>query len=138
MIQERLKIGEVAMICGLSVKTIRYYAELDLLTPCLQRGHSGYRLFQDSVFNRLAFIKRAQSLGLSLKEIKQILSVHDAGEIPCGIIKERLEEKLAAIAEKIEALSTLQEELQGILSGWQDFSQKKGQMGTICPNIQSE
>ncbi|MEC4895762.1 MAG: heavy metal-responsive transcriptional regulator [Oscillatoria sp. PMC 1051.18] len=137
-IVQLLKIGEVAKSSGLPVKTIRYYDDFGLLTPVVQRSPSGYRLFQEPVFNRLAFIKRAQSLGLDLKEIKDILEVHDAGKLPCGVLKEHLLTKLKVIQEQIEALELLQQELQGILSGWQDSPPKNLANRTICPNIQSE
>lgn len=133
-----LKIGEVAADSGLPIKTIRYYEELGLLTPVVQRSQSGYRLFQRSVLNRLAFIKRAQSLGLSLNEVQEILVVHDTGELPCGVVKQHLRIKLKAIAEQIEALEILQSELQGILSGWQDVPPAEQIARTICPNIQRE
>jgi MerR family copper efflux transcriptional regulator len=71
------KIGQVAHTSGLSVKTIRYYEELGLLDPVVNRTDSGYRIFHPRIYNRLAFIKRAQSLGLSLQEIGDILKVHD-------------------------------------------------------------
>ena len=132
-----LKIGKIAANCGLSVKTIRYYEDLGLLAPLVQRSKSGYRLFQESVFNRLAFIKRAKSLGLSLREIHEILIVHDSGELPCGVIKERLILKLQEINEQLEALGILKFELQGILSGWQDKPSQEQINRTICPNIQS-
>ncbi|WP_254721727.1 MerR family transcriptional regulator [Kovacikia minuta] len=77
--KQLLKIGEVANITGLPVKTIRYYEEIGLLVPVVERSETGYRLFHDQILNRLAFIKRAQSLGLSLNEIKAILQVHDQG-----------------------------------------------------------
>ncbi len=133
-----LKIGEVATESSLSVKTIRYYEELGLLTPSVKRAKSGYRLFHWSVFNRLAFIKRAQSLGLSLNEIQEILAVHDAGHLPCGVVKQCLLEKLEAITKQIEALKILKSELQGILSGWQEVPSRERIAQTICPNIQSE
>jgi DNA-binding transcriptional MerR regulator len=133
-----LKIGEVAAQSGLPVKTIRYYEELGLLSPSVQRTHSNYRLFHESVFNRLAFIKRSQSLGLSLNEIQRILTVHDLGELPCGVVKELLLHKLEAIEGQIEALEILKSELQGILSGWQDVPSHEKIAQTICPNIQSQ
>ena len=133
---EFFKIGKVAAKSGLPVKTIRYYEELGLLSPSVQRSKSGYRLFKISVFNRLAFIKRAQSLGLSLKEIKEILIVHDAGELPCGVVKERLLLKLDTITKQIEALEILKSELQGILCGWQEKPSREKIAHTICPNIQ--
>lgn len=131
-----LKIGEVAETSGLPVKTIRYYEEIGLLIPTVQRSEAQYRLFQAEVLNRLAFIKRAQALGLNLKEIQQILAVHDHGELPCGDIKQHLEAKVADISRQIDALTTLRAELQGILSGWQDQPPADRIQQTICPNIQ--
>ncbi|WP_017719464.1 heavy metal-responsive transcriptional regulator [Kamptonema formosum] len=131
-----LKIGSVAARTGLPVKTIRYYEEIGLLTPAVERSESGYRLFDGQVLNRLAFIKRAQSLGLSLSEIKEILNVHDRGDLPCGEVKQRLQAKLEAISEQIEALQTLKAELQGVLSGWQEQPPAERIAQTICPNIQ--
>ena len=78
------KIGSVAACSGLSVKTVRYYEEMGLLSPAVERSPAGYRLFIEAVFNRLAFIKRSQALGLSLEEIKDILQVRDRGELPCS------------------------------------------------------
>jgi len=52
----------------------------------------------------LAFIKRTQSLGLSLQEIGEILQVYDHGELPCGELKKRLEHKLEEIDYRIKQL----------------------------------
>ncbi|MGE5657517.1 MAG: heavy metal-responsive transcriptional regulator [Actinomycetota bacterium] len=132
------KIGEVAATSGLPVKTIRYYEEIGLLTPTVERSESGYRLFAEAVLNRLAFIKRAQSLGLSLSEIKDILEIRDRGQLPCGEVKQHLEAKLEAITKQIEALETLRTELQGILEHWQEEPSAERVTLTICPNIQCE
>lgn len=131
-----LKIGEVATESGLSVKTIRYYEETGLLLPTVERSESGYRLFQPQVLNRLAFIRRSQSLGLTLQEIQQILAVHDHGQLPCGEMRQHLELKVEAIEQQIQALETLRAELKGILSGWQDQPSSDRIAQTICPNIQ--
>ena len=130
------KIGEVAMLAGMPVKTIRYYEEIGLLEPTTTRSESGYRLFNSQVINRLAFIKRAQSLGLSLNEIHDILDVHDSGELPCGAVKQHLLLKVKAITEQIEALEILKSELLGLLSGWQEQPPSDRITQTICPNIQ--
>lgn len=130
------KIGQIATKSGLSVKTIRYYEEIGLLATTVERSESGYRLFKPSVFNRLAFVKRAQSLGLSLTEISQILNIHDDGDLPCGEVKHCLQTKLDSINAQIEALETLRDELQGVLSGWQEQPSPERISKTICPNIQ--
>ncbi|MCU0525767.1 MAG: heavy metal-responsive transcriptional regulator [Elainella sp. Prado103] len=131
-----LKIGEVAETSGLPIKTIRYYDEIGLLSPTVERSESGYRLFHTETLNRLAFIRRSQALGLNLKEIQQILSVHDQGELPCGEVKQHLEAKVVEISRQIEALNLLKAELLGILSGWQDQPEIERIHHTICPNIQ--
>lgn len=131
-----LKIGEVAAESGLSVKTIRYYEETGLLLPTVERSESGYRLFQPQVLNRLAFIRRSQSLGLTLQEIQQILAVHDHGQLPCGEMRQHLQLKVEAIEQQIQALETLRAELKGILSGWQSQPSSDRIDQTICPNIQ--
>lgn len=133
---EHLKIGEVAACSGIPVKTIRYYEELGLLSPVVHRSRSKYRLFDKSIYNRLAFIKRAQALGLSLKEIKEILAVRDAGHLPCGVVKQTLLLKLREIDRQMKALEMLRLELQEILSGWQDMPDRESIDRTICPNIQ--
>lgn len=133
---QQLKIGEVASQSGLPVKTIRYYEEIGLLAPTVQRSESGYRLFDHQVLNRLAFIKRAKSFGLSLNEIKTILDLHDQGQLPCDEVKLMVQQKLIEIAEQIKALETLRGELQDLLSGWQDRPSADRIARTICPNIQ--
>lgn len=135
-VHHQLKIGEVANLTGMSVKTIRYYEEIGLLEPTTTRAESGYRLFNSQVLNRLAFIKRSQSLGLSLSEIRDILEVHDSGELPCGAVKQHLLIKVEAITEQIEALEILKSELLGLLSGWQEQPPSDRIAQTICPNIQ--
>jgi MerR family transcriptional regulator, copper efflux regulator len=131
-----LKIGEVSEMSGFPVKTIRYYEEIGLLAPTVERSESHYRLFLPEVLNRLSFIRRSQSLGLTLKEIQKILQVHDQGQLPCGEAKQHLEAKVAEVTKQIEALQTLRSELLGILSGWQEFPPAEQIQQTICPNIQ--
>ena len=135
-VHHKLKIGEVASRSEIPVKTIRYYEEIGLLVPATTRSESGYRLFNPSVLNRLAFIKRAQSLGLSLSEIQELLEVHDSGELPCGALKQHLLLKVEAITQQIEALEILKSELLGVLSGWQEQPPGNRIAQTICPNIQ--
>lgn len=130
-----LKIGEVATSSGLPVKTVRYYEDIGLLSPTVERSDNGYRLFTPQIFDRLAFIKRAQHLGLSLNEIQQILAVYDQGQLPCGEVRSHLENKVEQIAEQIRSLQLLQNELQSLLSGWQD---QPDHIPVICPNLQAK
>lgn len=138
LIEQRLKIGQVASATGLPVKTIRYYEEIGLLEPTVLRSQTGYRLFNSSVLNRLAFVRRAQALGLTLMEIKDVLSVHDQGLLPCGEVKQHLQAKVKEIDQKIDELLLLRSELEGILSGWEENPSQAKLFQTICPNIYFE
>lgn len=136
VLTNRLKIGEIAYLSGLSVKTIRYYEDIGLLAPTVERSSSGYRLFHEQVLKRLTFIKRAQSLGLSLEEIKPLLARYDQGELPCAEVKQQLQTKIRAIATQIEALKNHHTQLQAILELWQEQPSDHQLSQTICPNIQ--
>lgn len=136
--QALLKIGEVATSSGLSVKTIRYYEELGLLAPNVIRSDTKYRLFDPKVMERLSFIKRAQSLGLALTEIKEILAVHDQGVLPCNEVKQHLLEKMKLIDYQIQALTSLRSELEELLSHWQENPPAQLASHQICPNIQPD
>lgn len=134
LVQEEIKqIGVVAKESGVPIKTIRYYEELGLLKAS-GRTEGGFRLFHSDVFARLSFIKRAQSLGLTLSEIKEFLNVHDQGDLPCDHIKVKLQDKLVDIDKQIRQLVILKQELEGLLSGWETIPETSEE--TICPIIE--
>ncbi|MGD1714359.1 heavy metal-responsive transcriptional regulator [Dapis sp. BLCC M172] len=133
-----MKIGQVAAVSGLPIKTIRYYEDMGLLKPSVERSQSGYRLFEESVLGRLSFIKRAKSLGLSLREISEILVIRDRGELPCREVKQKLASKVQEITSQIEALENLKGELQEILQHWQEEPSTNQVRETVCPNIQAQ
>ena len=127
------QIGLIAKESGVPIKTIRYYEELGLLKAS-SRTEGGFRLFDSDVFVRLNFIKRAQSLGLSLLEIKEFLDVHDQGELPCDHVEVKLKDKIVTITQQIKQLQILKLELEGLLSGWETVPEIPE--NTICPIIE--
>lgn len=129
-----LLIGQVTDLSGIPIRTIRYYESLGLINSS-RRTEGGFRQFSLDVLTRLAFIKRAQNLGLSLEEIGNILQVYDQGQTPCGEIKEKLEEKVLQIDRQIDQLLTLRSEIKGLLLGWKNISDHHEK--TICPIIQN-
>ena len=136
LVQEKLKlIGLVAKESGVPIKTIRYYEELGLIKAS-GRTEGKYRLFNSDILNRLSFIKRAQTLGLTLAEIQELLTIHDGGELPCEHIKVQLREKLSGIDRQIQQLLILKRELEGLLSGSPALLEKVDSI--ICPLIQKE
>lgn len=134
LLQEQLKqIGTIAKESGVPIKTIRYYEELGLLKAS-GRSEGRFRLFNSDVLERLHFIKCAQSLGLSLSEIKEILQVYDQGNLPCDRVKIKLQEKLEKIDKQIQQLLLLKSELKKLLSSGKKMPGQTDQ--TICPIIE--
>jgi DNA-binding transcriptional MerR regulator len=109
---KRLKIGDLARITGLSIKTIRYYERRRLLEPP-SRTEAGYRLYGSEEVARLQFIQRAKLLGLTLEEIRELVELAascNKGEI-VPRLEEVLEAKLLETERKLEELSAFRENL---------------------------
>ncbi len=86
--------------------------------------------------DRLHFIKRAQSLGLSLAEIREFLIIHDQGELPCDQVRACLKDKLEEIDRQIKDLQILKYQLQQLLSKKSNFLNRMD--ATICPIIEQD
>ena len=106
-----LKVSEVAKQAGVSADAIRYYEELGLLPPA-ERTAAGYRQFGEEAVKRIHFIKDAQSLGLRLTEIGELLKIQDDGACPCGHTKSLIERRLDQVNRELEVLNTLKAELE--------------------------
>jgi DNA-binding transcriptional MerR regulator len=72
-----LQIGEVAERVGLSLRTVRYYEEMELLVP-ETRSEGGFRLYTEEQVDRLALIKQMKPLGFSVQEMRELLVARDA------------------------------------------------------------
>lgn len=126
-----MKIGELARLGDVNPKTIRYYESIGLL-PAPARTHSGYRDYDDSYLDRLTFIRTAQRLGLTLDEVKEILSFRERGEAPCAYVRGVLETQLNSIDRRIREL----EELRGQLTELVTQADRLPEVGGTCRLIE--
>lgn len=110
---KRLTIGQVAKRAQVNIETIRYYERKGLIPPPPRR-ESGYRQYPEDAVNRVQFIKRAQELGFSLKEIVELLSLRVGPGTTCGDVKKLAEGKVAEIEGKIQTLERMKEILAGL------------------------
>ena len=101
-------ISELARTCGLSRSTLLYYDRLGLLKPCGRTG-SGYRYYTDADQKRLERIAHFRQAGLTLKEIRAVLS--SGGKPGTKLLEQRLRET----AENIVGLKNQQRLLAGML-----------------------
>jgi len=108
-----MKIGEIARRSGIGIETIRYYEREGLLQKP-DRRPSGYRQYDESVFQRLDYIRCAKDLGFTLAEIRELLELSFADEICCDSIRQHAQLKLADIESRIRILETMKKSLQRI------------------------
>ncbi|HEX9867711.1 MAG TPA: MerR family DNA-binding protein [Candidatus Tectomicrobia bacterium] len=110
-----LTIGDVAKEAKVNIETLRYYERRGLLTSP-PRSLSNYRLYTEDTVRRVRFIKGAQELGFSLKEILDLLSLQAEPETSCEDIRERAEAKITDIEAKIASLQAMKHALAKLVT----------------------
>jgi len=103
-----LQIGEIARRAGVSIDTVRYY-EKRKLVHSVSRTMGGFRLFHPNTIDRIGFIKQAQEFGLSLVEIRELLSSGGADE--CRRMRDLLRQKLTEVDEQISKMKVFKRSL---------------------------
>ena len=126
-------IGEVARQTGLSIHTIRFYEAEGLLAEA-PRSESGYRVYPPGTVGQLKFIKKAQELGFSLDEIRELLILKDKSTDACSHVKSLVTEKLASIRTKQRELESMERDLKHILADCNRQSKRHHlRKGEPCP-----
>ena len=109
-----MRIGELSKSTGFKVETLRYYEKLNLLEP-ISRTESGYREYDRESLKQLRFIKQAKSVGFSLKEITELLTLRvERDQHSCGDVKKIAEQKIDEIDSKIKELDKMRKALHKI------------------------
>ena len=104
-------IGQLARKAEINLETVRYYERRGLL-PKPPRTPSGYRLFPAEAAQRLRFIRRAQELGFSLAEIRELLSLRLSPRASSSEIRKRAQAKISDIENKIKSLESMRKSLR--------------------------
>jgi MerR family copper efflux transcriptional regulator len=103
-------IGDAAKQAGVRIETLRYYEQEGLVAPP-PRSASNYRQYPEDTVRRVQFIKRAQELGFSLKEIKELLSLRVEPHTSCTDVRDRALTKITDIEQKIRSLKAMKHAL---------------------------
>lgn len=106
-----LTIGHLAKEVGVNLETVRYYERRGLMAKP-PRSLSGYRLYPADAARRLRFIQRAQELGFSLREIKELLSLRMSPRTSRAEIRLTAKAKIADIHAKIQSLGRMEKILR--------------------------
>lgn len=115
-------IGALAKPAGVSIDTVRYYEKSGVLAP-ETRLPSGYRRYGDLQLFRLRFIRRAQELGFTLKDVRELLGLSKQRDV--ARVKRAAERKLAEVEQKIAALERVRSGLAQLVSACPGHGQAK-------------
>ncbi|MHB1815913.1 MAG: MerR family DNA-binding protein [Steroidobacteraceae bacterium] len=110
---DSLGIGALARKAGVRIDTVRYYERSGLLAP-KSRLPSGYRRYGLGELARLRFIRRAQALGFSLREIRELLALSKGRDV--ARVKRTAQAKLADVEARIAALQRVREGLATLIA----------------------
>lgn len=115
-----LTIGKLATASGVGVETIRFYENKELIKQPLKNG--GFRHYPHDYVARIQFIKRAQELGFTLSEVKELLNLRVQKQSKCSDVLNKTESKIIEIDEKINDLKRMKKSLQALASCCEDKS----------------
>ena len=136
MAESLFKVGELAGRSGVGVQTLHYYERLGLL-PKPDRSAANYRLYPTSALRRVQFIKKAQSLGFALEEIKEILGLRERGRAPCRCVADVGKKHLQELDARIVALQAFRRELAAVVPKWEkETSRQRKCAGEFCDLIE--
>lgn len=127
-----LRVGELAAAVGVTADTVRYYERVGLLPPPA-RTSAGYRAYGDGAVDRMRFIQGAQRLGLTLADIRDLLSVRDTGICPCEPAEQLLRRRLADLDTQLARLTALRAEMASMIDRLPSTDCPPPSPGTWCP-----
>lgn len=127
-----LQIGEVAKKTGLTVDAIRFYERSGLLT-CPARTQGGYRVYQEREVADLEFIQRAQLLGFSLNEIRELFSIQRHPNEACAHVRDLIAAKLGVVRTKLAELQKIEKDLAGALRKCRTVLRRPSKEPSCCP-----
>lgn len=129
-----VQIGQLSAATGVPPRTIRFYEDKGIL-PVPARSPTGYRIYDTFAVNRLRFLRRAQKAGLTLAEIRSVVTIRDNGEAPCSHIRSLLEARRREVAQRINALEALQSELDRLIESGSHLPPEQCASDDICSII---
>jgi Hg(II)-responsive transcriptional regulator len=129
MTEATLTIGRLARAAAVNIETVRYYQTRKLL-PVPSRGGRAFRYYPAELVERIRFIKRAQELGFSLEEIRELLRLHDGTDR--ASIRKIAAVRLGQIETKLKDLTRMRKALSGLIEAC-----RHTESAYPCPIIQA-
>jgi MerR family transcriptional regulator, Zn(II)-responsive regulator of zntA len=131
-----LQVVEVARRARVTPATVRYYARIGLLNP--QRDErNGYRRFSGDDVRRLRFIRKAQTLGLTIADVRVILDRIDGGGEVCELVVRTVHTRLDQIRNQLAELRSTEARIAAVLQQWTAEEVSAHECNLLCPLIES-
>ena len=111
-----LTISKAAANAGVGIETIRFYERKGLIEQPPKPIDGGFRFYPDETISRIRFIRQAQDIGFSLREIDELLSLRADPAADCAHVRERAAAKLEEVERKIEQLGRIRSALNELIA----------------------
>lgn len=131
-----MKANELARATQTSVHTVRYYQRIRLLAP-KRNAANGYHEFSAADVRTINFIRRAQSVGLGLDEIRFIFEHSKHRKAPCSEVRDMVERRLAEVESRLAELTALRDRMRRALRAWRSMAKGAPTGGEVCRLIGS-
>lgn len=125
-----ISIGVLSRRTGCHIETIRFYEKIGIL-PKPRRTESGRRVYGPELVRRLSFIRRTRELGFTLDEVRALLRLADARDVPCSEVRDMAVAHRADIQAKIADLRKLKKVLDTLIAECEAGDQSS------CPLIET-
>lgn len=106
-----MMIGKLARLAGVGVETVRFYERKGLIRKPA-KGDTGFRTYSMDEVTRIKFIRRAQGLGFTLREVKELVDLHRKKKMTGGQVQKKADEKIFEIQQKISDLKKMEQSLR--------------------------
>ncbi len=131
-----MTVSEVSTRANVVPEVVRYYSRIDLIKPKVNQKN-GYKLYDNNDVSRIKFIRKAKTLGFTLKEIKKILSHATSGSSPCPIVRQIIEGRIEENRQHLDDMLTLQTTMEQALQKWRDLPDGMPTQDTVCVLIET-
>ncbi len=111
-----MTIGKLARAAAVGVETVRFYERRGLIQQPPKPNGSGIRIYREETVHRIRFIRQAQEIGFSLREIDQLLSLRADPSADCAEVRERATTKLEEVDRKMAQLERIRAALEELIA----------------------
>lgn len=130
-----MKVSDVAELARVTPHAVRHYVRVGLIRPA-QDPRNRYRRFNPRDVRRVLFIKRAQSLGFTLDDVRMIFRDSERGTSPCPLVRRIIAERLLQHEREIDEMLALRNRMREAVTNWQRLADHVPTGDEICALIE--